>query len=70
MRNFWLMAKHEYRKMVGKRSFLLGTLGIPLLIIVVTGLGIFITLRGEDRRPLGYVDQAGVLLQRVGRRWG
>ncbi|MCA9970904.1 MAG: ABC transporter permease [Anaerolineales bacterium] len=65
MRNFWLMAKHEYRKMVGKRSFLLGTLGIPLLIIVVTGLGIFITLRGEDRRPLGYVDQAGVLAPQV-----
>lgn len=61
MRNFWLMAKHEYRKMIGKRSFLLGTLGIPLLIIVITGLGIFITVRGEDRRPLGYVDHAGIL---------
>ncbi len=65
MRSFWLMAKHEYRKMVGKRSFLLGTLGIPFLIVVVTGLGIFVSLRGEDDRPLGYVDYSGVLADAV-----
>lgn len=61
MRNFWLMAKHEYRKMVGKRSFLLGTLSIPLIMIVAIGLTIFIIERGEDSRPVGYVDHAGIL---------
>lgn len=65
MRNFWLMAKHEYRKMVGKRSFLLGTLSIPLIMIVAIGLTIFITVRGEDSRPVGYVDHAGILTTAV-----
>ncbi len=65
MRNFWLMAKHEYRKMVGKRSFLLGTLSIPLIMIVAMGLSIYISIRGEDRRPVGYVDQVGILATAV-----
>ncbi|MCA9977628.1 MAG: ABC transporter permease [Anaerolineales bacterium] len=65
MRNFWLLAKHEYRKMIGKRSFLLGTLGIPFLIIVVMGLLIFVITRGEDKRPIGYVDHAGILNETV-----
>ncbi|MCA9935352.1 MAG: ABC transporter permease [Ardenticatenaceae bacterium] len=65
MHNLWLMAKHEYRKMVGKRSFLLGTLGIPLLIIVILSLIIFVFVRGEDDRPLGYVDHSGILAQAV-----
>lgn len=61
MRNFWLLAKHEYRKMVGKRSFLLGTLGIPFLIIVIMGLIIFVAVRSDDKRPIGYVDHAHIL---------
>lgn len=65
MRNFWLMAKHEYRKMVTKRSFLLGTLSIPLIMILAIGLTIFITVRGEDSRPVGYVDHAGILAAAV-----
>ncbi len=65
MRNFWLLAKHEYRKMVSKRSFLLGTLAIPFLIIVVMGLVIFVAVRGEDKRPIGYVDHAGILNETV-----
>ena len=65
MRNFWLMAKHEYRKMVGKRSFLLATLGIPYSIVVIMALGIIVSVRGDDNRPLGYVDHAGILAKQV-----
>ena len=43
MRNFWLIAKHEYRKRVSKRSFLLTTLGIPLLMALAIGVSIFAT---------------------------
>lgn len=57
----WLIAKHEYRKMVGKRSFLVGTLGLPLLIIVVMGIGIFSAMTSGSQDPVGYVDQAGFL---------
>jgi ABC-2 type transport system permease protein len=61
MRNFWLIAKHEYRKRVSKRSFLLATLGVPLLMALVIGVSIFFTVANQNDRPLGYVDQAGIL---------
>lgn len=61
MRNLWLVAKHEYLKEVHKKTFILATLGIPLLIVVVMGVSIFFAVRNTDERPLGYVDQSGLL---------
>lgn len=61
MRNFWLIARHEYRKRVSKRSFLIATLGIPMLIVLVMGVTIFLTVSNQNDSPLGYVDQAGIL---------
>ena len=61
MRKSFLVAKHEYLKRVRKRSFLLSTLGIPLLIVVVMSVSIAVTMGGSDDTPLGYVDHAGVL---------
>ena len=61
MRETWLVARHEYRRMVRRRSFLIGTLAIPLLIAVVIAITILVAERDSDARPLGYVDQAGVL---------
>ncbi|HEY4690350.1 MAG TPA: ABC transporter permease [Anaerolineae bacterium] len=60
MRKLWLIAKHEYLKVVRKRSFLLGTLAMPLFFSVIIAIGI-LTAIGTDRRPVGYVDHAGVL---------
>jgi ABC-2 type transport system permease protein len=61
----WLVAKHEYRKMVGKRSFLVGTLGLPLLIIIVMGIGIFSAVTSGSQEPVGYVDHAVFLNPQV-----
>ncbi len=61
MRNFWLVAKHEYRGTVLKRAFILTTLAIPLGMAVVIALAIFVATSGENNLPLGYVDQADVL---------
>jgi len=58
-----LIAKHEYRKLVSKRSFLFATLGIPLLMALVIGISIIFSLSNQSDKPLGYVDQAGVLTQ-------
>ncbi len=60
MHKVWLVFQREYLNRVRKKSFILGTLGIPLLIAVVMSISIYFTIRG-DRRPLGYVDLAGVL---------
>ncbi|MFP4395865.1 MAG: ABC transporter permease [Anaerolineales bacterium] len=61
MRDFWIVAKYEYLKIVRQKSFLWATLGIPVLMIVATGVSILITLGQRGDTPLGYVDHADVL---------
>ena len=61
MRNFWLIAKHEYRGTVFKRAFVLLTLAIPLGMVAVIALAIFVAVSGENTLPVGYVDQADIL---------
>lgn len=61
MRNFWLVAKHEYLKIAWKKSFLLGTLGMPFIIVMVSAISILVAVGQRGELPLGYVDQAGVL---------
>lgn len=62
MRKFWVIARHEYLKISRKRSFLFGTLAMPLFFVAIMALVIVVMLAGEDRRPVGYVDQAGLLV--------
>jgi ABC-2 type transport system permease protein len=57
----WLVAKHEYRKLVGKRSFLVSTLGFPFFMIIVMAVSIFTAVNSGSTAPLGYVDLAGIL---------
>jgi len=61
MRNFWLMAAHEYGRMVRKRSFLLSAIGIPLLLILVMGGSIALQLSSQSDLPLGYIDNGDLL---------
>jgi ABC-2 type transport system permease protein len=48
--------------MVRKRSFLLVTLGFPVLIAAVMAIAAVFSTGRQDRRAVGYVDQANVLL--------
>ena len=61
MRNFWLIAKHEYRGTVFKRAFILLTLAIPLGMVAVIALGAFVSESGENNLPVGYVDKGNIL---------
>ena len=63
MRNFWLVAKREYRSVVVRRGFVILTAAIPLGLALLVGLGFLTqTLReNQSRLPVGYVDQAGFL---------
>ncbi len=63
MREFWLIAKHEYLIRIRKRSFLISTLGIPAGLALIIALSIFAIRAGIDRRPIGYVDLAGIVAQ-------
>ena len=61
MRKLLIIAKHEYAKIARKRSFILGTLAMPVFFVAIMVLSVLFTVSGTDRRPLGYVDQSGVL---------
>ena len=61
MHNLWLIAKHEYRRTVFKRAFILATLAIPLAMVAVIALAIFVGVSGENNLPVGYVDKADIL---------
>lgn len=61
MHNLWLVAKHEYRKRVSTRSFLLATFGIPAIMLFVMAISVVTSIPGEIERPVGYVDQAALL---------
>jgi ABC-2 type transport system permease protein len=61
MRKLWLVAKGEYLKRIAKKSFLIGTLLIPILFGIVIGVTIFIIDRDKNTDPVGYVDYSGIL---------
>ncbi len=61
MNKFWLVAREEYKKRASKKSFLVGTLLIPIVYAIIIAATIFIIARDVDTRPLGYVDHSGVL---------
>jgi ABC-2 type transport system permease protein len=59
---FRLIARREYLKNVRRRSFLLATFGVPLLILAMMAVSIFASdSSGGDVASLGYVDESGVL---------
>lgn len=60
MDNFWLVAKHEYRRMVFRRAFLAATFAIPVLMFVVIGISVAVAIAGQNLSPVGYVDSAGM----------
>ena len=61
MRKLWVVAKQTYLKITRKRSFLFGTLAMPLFFVAITAFAIIMVLVSEDQRPIGYVDLAGVI---------
>ncbi len=61
MRSFWLIAKHEYRRTVVRRGFVILTAAIPLGMVALVALGILVEGMGTDGRPIGYVDRSGAL---------
>jgi ABC-2 type transport system permease protein len=61
MRSFWLIARHEYRKMVRTRSFLISTLALPVVFLLIMGVSALTAISSSSRLPIGYVDQAGLI---------
>ena len=53
MHKLWLVAKHEYINRVRQRTFLLGTLWVPFLLVLSMGVGFITSLDQRDTLPLG-----------------
>jgi len=57
-----VVAKFEFKKTVRRKGFILGTLGLPLLLLVVMGLSLYAGAGIGSAAPnqtTGYVDAAG-----------
>jgi len=61
MSKLWLVAKYEYVRNVFKKSFILVTLSMPLILALSIGLGAIIESTENNDAPVGYVDHAGFL---------
>jgi ABC-2 type transport system permease protein len=62
MSKFWLIARHHFRQETTKRSFLLVLFSLPLFLALSIGLGLLIASLNRQSITLGYVDQAGFLV--------
>ncbi len=63
MRKLWLIAWHAYSQHVRQRWFLFFYFGLPVLYVVIVGFMLLLlgrSLQG-DWRPVGVVDQAGII---------
>jgi len=57
-----VVAKFEFVKTVRRKGFILGTLGLPLLLLVVIGLSVYTGAgigTAAENQTFGYVDAAG-----------
>ena len=61
MGKLWLVAKREYLLRVSRRTFLVTTFAVPLGFAALIAVGAFIAIKSEDKRPVGYVDNSGML---------
>jgi ABC-2 type transport system permease protein len=62
MNKAWLVFRQEFRSLVFQRRFLFALLSVPLVIVVVIGVGALLRQGGdESRAKLGYIDQADIL---------
>jgi ABC-2 type transport system permease protein len=63
MSKMWLIAQHHFGQEAGKRSFLLVLFSLPLFLTLTIGLGYLTSRLEQESTTLGYVDQAGVLVE-------
>jgi ABC-2 type transport system permease protein len=61
MFNTWLVAKHEFIRVVARRGFVLATLAIPLGLALIIGMTILAVSLSQNNDPIGYVDRASIL---------
>jgi len=59
------VAVYEYQRNAFRRSFLLALFSVPLMLIMIVGVGAVMESRGTNRAPVGYVDHAGLFARPI-----
>jgi ABC-2 type transport system permease protein len=61
MAKFWRVFAYEYLRHVKRKRFIFAVVSLPLFLIVIMGVSILSASLSLDLRPVGYVDDAGLL---------
>lgn len=60
MNKTWLIIKHEYLRHVKRKRFIFVVLSMPLLILLMIGIGLLTAIFSTNNTPIGYVDHSGL----------
>lgn len=61
MNNILKVAKNEYTQHVFTKKFWVALLGVPLIFVVFSAVSALMSFKAMDTRPIGIVDQAGII---------
>ena len=61
MNKFWLVFRYEYLRHVRRKRFIFALVSLPLMVLMMIGVGYIAVWAENDSRPVGYVDLSGVL---------
>lgn len=65
-RNVWAVIRREYIERVRSKSFVFGTIAVPVLMLVMMAGPVILAARSEnDERQIAVVDRTGVLQERL-----
>lgn len=66
MRQVWVVLRREYVERVKTKGFIIGTLALPLVLIVLMGVNIFLAVQfSQSEREVVLVDLTGVMGEQV-----
>ncbi len=61
MKKTFFIARYEYWRFARRKGFIFVVLGLPLLLLLAFAV-IFLVFSGQARRPVGAVDETGILI--------
>jgi len=65
MNKVWLIIRREYLTRVSKKSFLVTTILIPILIFGLMAMMIYLSLRSEQTQRIAVLDDSGMFVHRL-----
>jgi ABC-2 type transport system permease protein len=61
MTKFWRVFAYEYLRHVKRKRFIVAVISLPLFFVLIMGVSLLSVALSLDTRPVGFVDQSGLL---------